>query len=104
MSLPLACNLNAIPAEERDLHGQRWHTLLQSLSQLAPQEDGYRMSFPIQHETLSLMMQVVANERLCCPFLNFIIEIASASETVSLTLTGPEGTKALLQHEFGFHE
>ena len=63
--------------------------------------EGYALTFRIQDNTLPLLISVVANERLCCPFLHFTIEIASASEDMILTLTGPEGTKALLEHELG---
>ena len=74
---------------------------METRTNLAVHGEGYALTFPIHNETLALLMRVVANERLCCPFLHFTIEIASASEDMILTLTGPEGTKALLEHELG---
>jgi hypothetical protein len=41
----------------------------------------------------------VTLERLCCPFLNFLIEIDSAG-AVRLTVRGPKGVKEVLEEEF----
>lgn len=99
--LPLACNLNAIPADERTLHGQRWGALLQRLQQATPIDEGYRLWFPADNATLQLLMTVIANERLCCPFLSITIELAPAASDISLILSGPTGTRALLASELG---
>ena len=41
-------------------------------------------------------------ERRCCPFFNFLIEVA-AGGAVHLTVRGPKGVKAVLEEEFPVH-
>jgi hypothetical protein len=36
-------------------------------------------------------------ERLCCPFLTFLLDVSPGGPT-QLTLSGPEGVKAILRH------
>ncbi|MCW1968936.1 MAG: hypothetical protein KIH69_012570 [Anaerolineae bacterium] len=95
----IVCNMNAIPSAERELHGRRWNSLLAQKICSAELESGYRLLFPVSSENLVLLMEVVKNERLCCPFLHFQITLGSAGEAVSLELSGPEGTKELLASE-----
>lgn len=97
----LACNLHAIPAEERPLHQQRWAQLLAALHGHEAQAHGYTLTFALDHATLPLLAQVVNNERLCCPFLHFAIAIAPEASTCTLTLSGPPGTRELLAAELG---
>ena len=42
----------------------------------------------------------VANERRCCPFLTFTLELAPDGGPLWLRLTGPAGTRAFLEAEF----
>lgn len=39
-------------------------------------------------------------ERLCCPFLNFQLEVNGKHKDWWLSLTGPEGVKDFLDAEF----
>jgi hypothetical protein len=45
--------------------------------------------------------EFMALERLCCPFLNFVLEIEPDQGPLWLKLTGPEGVKQVLQTELG---
>jgi hypothetical protein len=44
--------------------------------------------------------EFVSNERLCCPFLEFTLNVIADEEPVSLSLTGPAGTQEFLRAEF----
>lgn len=44
--LEIACNMNAIPAAEREIHGQRWAQLLQLIAEVTYHDEGYRLTFP----------------------------------------------------------
>lgn len=97
-SLPLACVAGAIPAAERPAH----FALIKELFTTAAQErrelpDGYGFRFDaarIEH-----IARFVANERQCCPFLTFTIELTPGGGPLWLRLTGPEGTREFLDAE-----
>lgn len=42
----------------------------------------------------------VTNERLCCPFFNFFLEIESNGGSFWLRLTGGAGVKEFMEAEF----
>jgi hypothetical protein len=97
-SVPLACELAAIPAEERPDHLALMDKLFGgTVEEVQPLPDGYRFRFP--PEALDSLARFVANERRCCPFLAFAIEVSPANGPVFLQLTGPEGTGEFLEAE-----
>ena len=97
--IPLACDLAAIPIEERAAHEllakQLFFDTVPERQELA---DGYAFSF--RANQYPLVMAFIANERLCCPFFRFTLEVAPAQGPLWLRLTGGEGVKEFLQAEF----
>lgn len=97
---PLACNINAFTAEQRVLHDAAAHLVFSNLDEMKELSDGYAFRLPV------LMWQAVVDfvglERLCCPFLNFNVQLSNTN-TLWLSLTGPEGVKALLITELGLN-
>jgi hypothetical protein len=95
---PLACVPGAIPEAERPAHfaliAELFGGAVRERRELA---DGY--AFRFAPERLDGVMRFVANERLCCPFLEFGITVSPADGPVWLRLTGPEGTRAFLDAE-----
>jgi hypothetical protein len=61
--------------------------------------DGYVFTFA--PDAFDDVARFVANERRCCPFLTFDIQVAPANGPLTLQLTGPEGTRAFLVAEMG---
>jgi hypothetical protein len=59
--------------------------------------DGYAITF--RADALVSIAQFVANERLCCPFLRFALELEPAGDTLLLRMTGPTGTRDVLDAE-----
>lgn len=98
-ALPLACVPAAIPAAERSAHFALARTIFTDLArQRQDLRNGYAFRFDAAElETLS---RFIANERKCCPFMTFELEIAPASGPIWLRMTGPEGTRAVLDAEF----
>lgn len=95
---PLACVPGAIPAEERAGHFALAAELFGDAAlERRALEDGY--AFRFGPERLDVVMRFVANERRCCPFLEFAITVAPADGPVWLRMTGPEGTRAFLEAE-----
>ena len=93
-SLPIACSLSAA-----DLREQR-DTLLLGLAdhavQRTPLPSGIRLRFVPTAERMRQIDAVVRRERECCPFLAFRVGLALGDRSLTLDVTGPEGTASLL--------
>ena len=97
---PLACNMGVFTAAQRKSHIQTTTELIQAVQRVQEVENGYKFTFPNETGFISKIAEFISNERLCCPFLKFTLNIVSNSEPVSLALTGPIGTQEFLHAEF----
>ena len=61
--------------------------------------DGYAVRF--HSDAFESVARFVANERKCCPFVNYELSIARESGPLWLRITGPTGTREVLQAELG---
>jgi hypothetical protein len=95
-----ACVPGAICSAERtehfDLISQLMRNELRALKEL---ENGYEMEFDV--ESLPLLARFMANERLCCPFIDFQLSIGRDPWPTRLRLTGDGGIKEVLRAELG---
>lgn len=96
-AMPLACVMDAIPAEERAGHVALATELFGAAQERREVEGGY--AFRFGPEWLEHVTGFVRNERRCCEFLEFGITVAPARGPVWLRLTGPEGTQEFLRAE-----
>ena len=96
---PLACDMTAIPAEQRPLHLAQSRELFSEIEETRELSDGYEFRFADGPNVLKRLVDFVSLEKLCCPFLNFAIEIEAESGPVWLRLTGREGVKEFIQEE-----
>jgi hypothetical protein len=95
---PIACIPGAIPAGERDAHFRLLRRLFGAeLRERRPLLDGCAYRFDA--DALADVARWAANERRCCPFLTFTIELAPAGGPLWVRLTGPEGTREFLEAE-----
>ena len=97
-STPLACVPEAIPLNERPGH----FALLTRLFGEAALDrravpNGY--AFRFDAEAFEDVARFVALERLCCPFLEFVIELSPNAGSFWLSMTGPETTREFLDLE-----
>ncbi len=98
---PLACVVGAIPAAERPVHFARLTRLFGEAARerhpLPDGADGYAFRFdPAEFDDVA---RFVANERRCCPFLAFALDLAPDGGPLWLRLSGPDGTRAFLDAE-----
>lgn len=95
---PLACVPGAIAPEDRPAHFGLIARLFGSeLRERRELVDGYAFRFDaVAFEDIT---RFVANERACCPFLDFTVQVRAEHSGVWLRLTGPEGTRAFLDAE-----
>ena len=97
-SVVLACVPSAIPSLERAQHFVLARELL--INQAAERvdlPDGYEFRFAA--EELVQLVRFIDNERKCCPFMSFRLQIGPQAGPIWLQMTGPEGTREVLQAE-----
>ncbi len=100
--IPLACDLSAIDAECRSQHLASAEYLLSNVAQ-ERQESPEGFSFRFVAEDYLLIVEFIANERLCCPFFCFVLEVSPARGPIWLHITGGEAVKAFLQAELSLN-
>lgn len=93
----LVCNLAAIPADERQTHQANTQALIASAQQIMELPDGYALQLPDTPNVLMQAAAYIANERLCCPFFHFALEVEPHGGAVWLKLTGSPDVKAFLR-------
>ena len=98
--IPLVCNMGVFTPSQREAHIQTTNELIRAIQNVQEVENGYEFAFPNETEFISRIAEFISNERLCCPFLNFTLNIVSNRKPVSLLLTGPLGTQEFLRAEF----
>ena len=93
--IPIACTLN--PAEM----AARREGLLPGLAARAQERaslaDGFRWRFAPSREVLEAIARVIDAERQCCPFFRFDMTVQAGGGPVWLAVTGPSGTRELLE-------
>src|SRR5687768_11046857 len=95
---PLACVTDAIPAEKRAAHFALIAELLtRDLRERREIDGGYEFRFDA--DAFVPVTRFVATERLCCPFLDFAVEVTPGKGPLWLRLTGPVGTREFLDEE-----
>lgn len=98
----LTCNMVAITPAERATHQEIAHNLVFRLSQSTEElADGYAFQFTAgEYEMLT---QYIANERLCCPFFRFELELSPHRGPIWLRLRGGETVKTFLAAELAHY-
>jgi hypothetical protein len=97
--IPLACDLTAIPAEAREAHERLARRLFfEAVPEREELPNGY--AFQFQADQYPLVVAFIANERLCCPFFRFTLEVPPAQGALWLRVTGEDGVKEFVQAEF----
>lgn len=91
--MPIACTLT--PDELGQRRGDLLPGLIARATTVEPQADGYLLQFHASAELLHSVADVIEAERHCCGFLRFEL-IVDGGDSVSLKVSGPEGTRAFL--------
>lgn len=95
---PLACAAAAIPAAERPAHRALASRLFAAgAADRRDAADGYL--YRLDAARLEEVARWIANERRCCPFLAFALEVGPDDAPLRLRITGPPGTRELLDAE-----
>ena len=91
-----ACDLGAIKARQREAHqalaARLFTEVVEAREEIA---EGYAFRFPAG--SYADVAAFIANERLCCPFFTFSLEVTANQGPIWLRITGGEAAKAVLR-------
>jgi hypothetical protein len=92
---PLACHITdaAFRARRDGLLAQ----VRRAVTAAAWQADGLTLDLRPTPDVLRDTLDLIAAERQCCPFLRFILTTGPDTSATQLAITGPPGTRALLE-------
>ena len=93
--IPLVCEFSAIDATQHNAHIANARHLFAGEQVRQELANGYIYTYPA--EDYAIVTEFVANERLCCPFWHFTVEVTPNHGPIRLHMTGPEGAKLVLQ-------
>ena len=96
---PLACDMTAIPAEQRPLHLANSRELFSRIEEFRELPEGYEFRLANGPDLLAQLAQFVSLERRCCPFLRFDVQVEAEGGPVWLRLSGREGVKDFIREE-----
>jgi hypothetical protein len=94
---PIDCNINAIPANQREQHEKLSAALFAAVEAVQQLPDGYAFKLPNTSEAIVQAAKFISNERLCCEFFNFALQVKAG--VVWLQLTGKADVKEFIRAE-----
>ncbi len=94
----IRCVPGAIPPEDRAPHLARIRRLFGQVA-LERKEIADGRAFRFAGDELEEVTSFVALERLCCPFLSFVIEVEAEQRGIWLHLSGPAGSREVIDLE-----
>ena len=100
----IACNPNAIPSEMREQWVENGKQVYAAVLGIQDMPDGYGFRLPTDSAMLLKVAEYIANERLCCAFLHFTVEVEANEGPFWLRLTGGEGVKEYIRSVFVMHD
>ena len=98
---PIACVMAALDEEQRRRRKELEERLGASVEEVRELADGYALRLPSGSRMVTDVAEFVTYERLCCPFLDFEINVEREGGPLWLRLKGREGVKEFVRHEFG---
>lgn len=92
---PLVCTLS--PKELNERREALIPGLIQRAERVMDVENGLSLQFPARPGLLDELARVIEQERTCCSFLRFHLEVAPQGGPVTFCITGPAGTQEMLR-------
>ena len=95
------CNLKALSVKERARHMQLTYKIERARVETVDLANGFAFRFQDSTVSLADLAEWVSEERKCCPFFDFEIELQGNNGPLWLKLRGQNGVKAFMRSEFG---
>lgn len=93
---PIACNLGALDGDEQRRRAELAHTVVGHATATTETTDGYALRFDEDAALLRDVIDWIALERRCCPFLRFELTFDPENGPFWLRLGGGPGVKEFL--------
>jgi len=94
---PLACNLNAIPADRLERYRALSRRIWPAIQETVELPDGYALRLPDESNLCLEVAEFMSLERLCCPFFRLALELEPHGGPMWLRVTGGEAVKTFLR-------
>ncbi len=91
-----ACNMYAIPHERRAEHEATTQRVFAAIQEVRELPMGYALRLPNESDALPNAAAFISNERLCCPFFHFELDIEPEQGPIWLRITGLSDVKPFL--------
>ncbi len=98
---PFVCRLDALSPAERARHAELTARLVNSARRVEELPNGWELSFDDAPDVGRRIVEWMARERRCCPFLDFDIRLGERAEPAVLRLTGAPGARDFIAAELG---
>ena len=96
--LPIVCDPNALTPEQQEYWVKEIvPKLYKAVQEIQELPNGCAWRLPTTPEMLMLVTEDLNMERLCCPFVNYTLEIEPNRGPFWLRMTGGEGVKEFLK-------
>lgn len=95
-AIPIACNLNALDADERARRALLAERLRARTHAVRDTATGYALQLPEEPAAAYDALELALLERRCCPFLQMDLTFDAGHGPVWFTLGGGPGVKAFL--------
>ena len=90
---PIACNLKAITAQQREQLGRLGEHVIAGINGSRELKDGYAFHVDPAKASLVEVAQWLDVWRRCCPFYEFQVDFHAADGSLWLSVTGRQGVK-----------
>jgi hypothetical protein len=101
-SLPvLACELSALSADQRRRRGELAEAIFASAVEVRDLAAGCAFQFEREQALERRLAELIALERLCCPFLTMETRVDEAADRLVVEITGGPGVREFIAAEFG---
>lgn len=97
---PIACDVSGLDAAQRKRQREVLATLRSLFQEVREMPDGYAFRLPAERSHILCVAEFITLERLCCPFLNFTMEVEREGGPLWLRLGGRDGVKEFLRTVF----
>ena len=91
--------MSAIEKGRREQHIATGKEVFRAVMEIRELPNGYAFRLFDEPDVLVKTAEFISLEKLCCPFLGFVIEVETEGGPVWLRLTGREGVKAFIREE-----
>ena len=91
--------MSAIEPDRREQHIATGGEVFRAVTEILELPDGFAFRLPNEPDILVKAAEFISLEKLCCPFLGFVLEVRPEGGSIWLRLEGREGVKAFIREE-----